>query len=330
MQSLPEELVIIIFSYLSSSDLTSLTLTCKRFLRIIAQSFQILNLLTVNFTPQTLDSEWIGSRFYTNVTIIEDGYRKFMEIQSDLWKNVRKLKIISWNIKLENLEEVLRILPNLKELKFYGYFSANNSDLLSLNLEKLVVKGNLESLKILKCCKVKELHLILTNSLIVAQNELFEFLQNQKSLKSLKIENFSSINPLNQNLDFRLEKLSVKNCSENFFESSNFFINLHKNSLEFIELDKFGFQESKILTSFTYLKTIKIDLRNTSHESSMSKFDILSVLLSGINEFPEFFYSKTLPLPQVKYLIIIDSKENFKNFLDYFPNIESLVVMKSY
>lgn len=335
MESFPEELLINIFSYLKTSDFIALSLACKRFSEVINCSHQLISLLTASFSKVTANSEWIGSRHYSNVMIIEGGAKKFLNIQEIFGHSVKKLSISIRDLKLLELVDILKCCPELKELditeKCPDDEIYSTEQLPVLSLDKIKIHGGLKSLKILENCQIKELQVIWRPRAYPSECKLADFLVTQKNLKSLKLENFSEYSfefPQNliEKVNFKLEKLSVRNCSDLYILKLKNFIDLHVNSLEYLELDSYGHRESKILQPFVKLNSLKFNAECLKIHGPVSPTDMIFSILSGANQFPDPFHFKILPLPQLKVLKTVVQESDFVNFSEYFPNLQKLTI----
>lgn len=335
MESFPEELLISIFSHLKSQDLIAISLTCKRFSEIINYSSQLISLLTVKFSKESSNLEWIGSRKYSNVLIIEGGVEQFLEIYKICGFSVKKLAISIKDLQLFELIEVLNLCPNLKELeiteKSPDDANFNKNQLPCLNLNKIKVTGGLKSLKVLENCQTKELQVCWRPRLYPSVCPLADFLVNQNNLKILNLENFSEYSfDFPQNLidkvQFRLEKLAVRNCSDLYILKLKNFLDLHINSMKYLELDSYGHRESKLLQPFSNLKTLKFNAECLKIHGPMSPTDMIFSILSSANQFPDPFYFKVLPLFQIEILKVFNVDSDFVQFSNYFPNVKELII----
>jgi hypothetical protein len=335
MNTFPEELLINIFSYLKSADILALSLTCKRFSEVINCSHQLISLLNVYFSKATAQLEWIGSREYSNVMIIEGGVDKLLDIQEIFGHSVKKLSISIKDLKLLELIEILNCCPNLKELEITEK-SPDDEDysteqLPCLNFEKLKIHGGLKSLKILKNCQTKELQVCWKPRAYPSECKLSEFFVTQKNLKTLKLEHFSEYSfefPQNliEKVQFRLKRLSIKNCSDLYILKLKNFIDLHVDALEYLELDSYGHRESKLLQPFLKLRSLKFNAECLKIHGPVSPTDMIFSILSGANQLADPLYNRILPLPQIKILKTFNQESDFVNFDEYFPNVEHLVI----
>ncbi|CAG9811395.1 unnamed protein product [Chironomus riparius] len=331
MDTLPEELLINIFSYLPLNCIISLSLSCKRFCEIINCSHELLKVLTVKFSKETANYEWIGSRSYTNVTILEDGMENFLENQKFLRDSLTKLTVFDKSLRLSTFLDVLRCSANLKELEI-----KENSDdsinstvhqLPSLKLDKIKVKGELKSLKLLKNCQTRHLHVYWSSKVSQQSHHLAEFLINQTNLEVLILENFSDFSFLfPQNLlhkvQFKLKKLSIRSCSCFYVIKLKNFLDLHIDSLTHIELDSYGHRESELLKSFKNLKILKFGTEFLNICGSKPiRFFIPQPILNLHNDVLDFEV-----LPQIRVLEVKHWNKNFINYFNYFPNIEELTI----
>ncbi|CAG9811396.1 unnamed protein product [Chironomus riparius] len=335
MESFPEELLINIFSYLKSKDIITISQTCKRFSDVINCSKHIISLLTANFSKATAKSEWIGSREYSNVMIAEGGIEKFLDIQEMFGHFIKKLSIFVRDLKLLELIEILKLCPNLKELeiteKSPDDVDFSTDQLPSLNLNKIKIHGGLKSLKVLENCQTKELEVCWRPRVYPSVCKLADFLVTQKSLKILKLDYFSEYSfefpqILIEKVQFRLEKLAVRNSSDLYILKLKNFIDLHVDSLEFLELDSYGHRESHLLQPFVKLNSLKFKAEYFKIHGPVSPTDMIFSILSGANQFPDPFYFNVLPLPQIKILKIVNLETDFVHYSEYFPNLEKFCI----
>jgi len=331
MENLPEELLIQIFSYLPLSSILSLSLTCKRFSEIINSCHELLSFLTVKFSKDTANYVWIGSRNYINASIFEGGTEKYLEVQGFLADSLTKLSVFDKNLKLSELLDILKFCNILRELEIEEN-SDNDSaftkeQLPTYKLEKLKVKGGLNSLRILTNFQTKQLHVYWSSKVNQQSQALAELLVNQKNLEALTFENFSEFSflfpqNLTQQIQFKLKRLSVKSCSCFYIIKLQDFLNLHKDSLTHIELDFYGYRESKLLQAFKNLKSLKFgtEFLNICGPEPIRYF-VPQPILNLHNDVLDLEV-----LPKIRVLEVSYWNKDFINYSKYFPNIEKLTI----
>lgn len=169
LKSLPSKLLLKIFTSCSSSDLLSLSLTCRKFNSLISNSIQLLEKFQLHFDESHKDQKWIGLRFYFNLTLDGDLASHYQATIENIADTITSLEL---NICLgANLEDMLAVLNALKNLKVLKIFMLDIFDLLydqkamefletpEYELNLLEFYGDPKFLQIFSQCEVKVLKL---------------------------------------------------------------------------------------------------------------------------------------------------------------------------
>lgn len=159
--SLPEEILVEIFSYLSSRDLKTVSLTCKNFSNIINEFEEITKKFKLKLTIGSSTPGFFVLRKPYNVEVEKINLDIFCEIQEKISKFIKCLTIRTRSCDYHELELFLNLCDNLKELEvsvlLYNKFTKSDFSNLNLKLDKLTVGASYEVFEILKNCQVKEL-----------------------------------------------------------------------------------------------------------------------------------------------------------------------------
>lgn len=319
--TIPEEVLIEIFSYLPTSDILSLSLVCKSFSSIIDNS-KISKILTIYF-PNPEDKECFDiTRNYTRVQITTNGDPRTTFPTSTFNEHVKFLTIKNVSISGDILSKMLDLCVNLKVLMFdsvhyNGDFHClaiyGNADPKLKNLKLELIDTDFRILKALKSCKVKSL--LLKNyrdhhdDLNV--NPLVTFLSKQDELKEIKFmtscQNFFIHNKLSD-VELKLEKLTF-NCvfvpKDGSFEK--FVSRFHESLTSFEIEDTSVLNIGELLTKFRNLRELKVSI----NDKILRKFPVLDKveqLSMKRRRMPRRWFDK---YPNLKRLKLGDTEANY-------------------
>lgn len=114
--NLPENIIINIFTYLSSVDLNSLAIVCKHLNEIITTSSRVTKAFKLFFLPENASREWINTRKISKVYIDGSVASSFIYILADISPQIQELEIDCCEIELMLIKQIVLICENLKSL----------------------------------------------------------------------------------------------------------------------------------------------------------------------------------------------------------------------
>jgi len=269
MDFLPKELLLEIFTYLPAEDLLSLSLTCHKFNEIINNNSKLLENFEVQFISDYANNEWIGSRKYKKLFIDGSSGIYFLYILKDIGHEIIDLVINGHEFAVAYVKQILLMCENVKNLTVYN--ATNDSDpqdygypFIKYDLDYFYFRGDIDVFKLFVECTAKELDVRRDyDDESKDVSGLKTFLKNQKDLNDLKIENFDKTSSLFEDesltsLNFKLKNLKLKNfddyCSYNFWE----FLEIHKESLVYLEVCFVNHEAMSPFRKFRNLKTLKM------------------------------------------------------------------------
>lgn len=250
MDQFPDEILITIFSFLESKVKVNLSLVCKRFYFLIAESSILMrdvgrNIKIISSLLETPD-------YQKTVELVSKSFRKYQHLTITNLKNVNaellianlnnfaeNARIIEINgeISIDRLSKVLSCFDNVEQLYLYNLdISGSGGDIQISkywpNLKSFKCsRGAIRAFEIIqKCDKLKEFRAEQHRPEDINVPKLEEFLFSQKDLKHLEILNFRQ-STLFENCDiekaeFRLNSLKIqnflpKNSKDNFLKFLN-------------------------------------------------------------------------------------------------------------
>lgn len=346
MDLLPEELLIEIFNYLSSSDLLHLTTLNSYFNEVISSSPQILKKFSLYFRKS--EEVWIGSRAYSNLIIENYSVIQHEKILQDVGGNIRSLKIKRWNwsLDIDRLLEIFRLCPNLKLLKFekiqFNFMLKLNEENLPKydNLELELLETDSRILPIFKNCTARTFSFdYVPSGGRFTIPEVIDFIKRQESLEELTLSGFVAFIDAGMgkiifndvtlsSVKFRLKKLCLKMSP--LYETIHFnnFLRLHAGSLTHLEIDSMFFWDfSHFLTECTNLTNLKILKRDRQSMLTRKLETVKSLTIEGIVD--KIYLAN---FPNLKFLNVSKLKVTRNVFDERIEcdKIEELVIDKSW
>jgi len=317
-QNFPEEILVEIFKYESAEDLLSLALVCSNFNYVVSNNSCLVRKFVVSFNHRRSDSRWIGSRKYTNFKISgcnKIEFERYVNIFSRYGRHVRYLKLEGNTFNIISLKIIFVLCPYISRVVFRYNNILQDVDV-SFSLRYLnAIDYEGESLSIEKFNKSTSLTtIILSGNQQYPDHHNERFLSVQTNLKKMRLMDFYRGGFLftsprfHNSVQFRLECLSLVNVS--FPENTRLFRNfldLHKETLNYLEIGNIQVGTLAFFADFKNLKTIKI---------------------TSIYERDTFFVQDlgTVPMNQVENLII--DSQNLTNFSAKFPNLINLEICR--
>lgn len=324
-----------IFSYLNARDLLNLTLTCKKFHKIVEKSKSLCQKLTINFEKRL---KHIGKRKYSNLQIYcidtsfhfillrflgEDITKITFSLDEFMLDVLRRVLVACKNVKVLTFEHIKRIhgikdvseFPIQNFVKFPHFFLQCDTKNLPFydNLNLTFIESDPRIFKILKNCTATKIFISCPEfALRHYFNDFLTFLKAQKTLTDLTFHEF--IGPLvsigiilfNSNIltqiDFKLRKLEMRTNELIPYGNSSSdvffesFMDHHKETLETLTVDR--------MEDFDFTNYLK-DCRNLKNLS----------IGDGV------IASSKLLLPSVSYLEVEQPR---MNFIRTTPNIKEL------
>ncbi|KAG5668366.1 hypothetical protein PVAND_016307 [Polypedilum vanderplanki] len=292
METLPEDVLIEIFNYLSSKDVLASTLVCKRFNDIISNSITLLNKFEVNFNRKKINNEWIGSRNYQKIKIEPQAFLHFLPIVKTIINDVTTLSLATifsnqpgkWPPDENDIKELLLMTKNLKNLKvkFSRVKIKQNKDKikLKLNLDSLKIIGGDEFLLLFHDCQVKKFSFTTFNYNV--SNELKKFLLNQENLEYFDMSSVSC-GLFQDNFlltaKFQLKKIKFGQIPDDEKEIFIKFLIKHEKTLKEFEMNSCDDKIVEILSKFKNLKCLTINSeRKIFPDVKMDNIEKLTIL----------------------------------------------------
>lgn len=115
INQLPAEVLLEIFEYLGSRDLSALTGLCRKFSSVISNS-SLVNKFTLNFERDNQSREWIGQRKYSKLRI--ETEKGIFSILSSIGSDLQIVTIDIRSIDLKTIARIIKLCPNVKLLRF--------------------------------------------------------------------------------------------------------------------------------------------------------------------------------------------------------------------
>lgn len=243
MNSLSEEILETIFTFLPPKDLITLTLVSHRINNVISKSKKLLSSFIVTLDTSKPNSKFFGHRKYQKVNWIAKKSH-FEEIFDKIGSSVNELRVFKL-CDVTKLMKILKKCPNLRKLQV-DFSHTALTQIESVNLKFL------QDLTIVQGCLFLEIfkNSIQLKSLVIQQifsihmiENLQEFISSQKFLTSLQLlmtpRLFSRLFQNLNEVQFQLKHFGAiyiynnSQITENYFK--NFLIQ-HQNSLQSLEI----------------------------------------------------------------------------------------------
>ncbi|CAG9804902.1 unnamed protein product [Chironomus riparius] len=313
----PLEVILEVFSWCSKSDLLSLTLVCKDFNEVISNCSKLMERVSLTLTPAKVKNNeiWGGIRKYSHV-LVQSSHPQKALIFRDNKNYLTNLEIKDIKVRLECLRKTFFKFPYLKHLKLdsicvrpvdNGYFEG---PLPALDLDTLYLKCDKKILFFLMNTQTKKLTV---NSSLAMPDERLPyklFLKSQKFLKEFITCGLYVDHPifdsgqLNQ-VEFRLEKLVMKNLCEKPVPNFTNFLENHRESLKEVNITNLAEKGDFCDDVLNHLSTFK---------------NLKRLVLTSVD--PTF-----KPMPYVEELLFLRVRAytNLK-WSDKFLNVERLIL----
>jgi len=319
MEKLPLEILLQIFSHCQAADLLRLTETCSYYNNIINETKELSQKFTIYFRYREDFFKSTQNRKYRR--LIVDNFIENIHIGalSSVGCDIEHLEIRrwNWNLPAKLLLLILKKCPNLKFIKFKAILFHYHLDFTeSIQFKNLLDLEIIESdSRIFKIFQHSKVHRLVYDYVPTGGNlpilDMIKFLQVQDQLKDLTLSGFLAFfnagigriifdDSALSEVQFRLKKLTIKNSP--IFETIHFrrFIDLHVQSLKFLEIDGTEFWDfSDYINRCKNLKELKIGKKSRQ------------VTLDSLQ-----------PVPSIKILRIEGPVD--KNFLANFPKLKIL------
>ncbi|KAL7023245.1 hypothetical protein ACKWTF_012529 [Chironomus riparius] len=318
INNFPEELLVMIFEYVSDTDLCNLALVCKNFNNAVNNSSSLVHKFKVTLNHRRAESRWIGSRKYVTFKITgcnKKEFERYVGVFSKYGEHVKYLTLESNSFNLGSLKVLFVLCPNIQRV----FLRHNNIDqttdypFVLRYLYAIDYEG--ESLPIEKFKMSSYISiLILSGNQNYPEAQTERFLAMQRRLTKLRLIDFNSnafffASPhFHDAIQFRLECLSLVNVSlpENP-RLFRFFLNHHKDTLNYLEIGNLSYDILEYFTNFKKLKTIKFT----------SIFEREFMFIHNLSD---------TPMNQVENLII--DCQNIINIATKFPNLINLEIYR--
>ncbi|KAG5668494.1 hypothetical protein PVAND_016433 [Polypedilum vanderplanki] len=322
---LPQEILINIFSFLTSRhDLLNLTTTCRFFNEIISSNLNLCKILEVHFVPENRIIEWTGNRKYSRAFIEGFAAKHFINIFENFGCNLREIQIICQKIEGSNLKKILINCKNLIKIVIKDNKVNFNEEDFSEPLPKLKLQTlhyrnffsqSCKIFKLLNNCSTKEL-------IVIGFTEYCEdlkiFIKNQENLEMLNLQDVQEKSKIfnDENFfsasKFRIKKLSLGKIKidENF----KTFLEIHKNSLNYLDLNEVDQKVLKIIQKFPNFHTMRIFDMNFSFSTPLPKIQNLTIGYDITGSWAENFVNvKTLKVTWIRFEADLMQIEKLKN-----------------
>lgn len=304
----PKNVLERIFNYLPHEDLLNLALVCKHFNKIISESSLILSNFDLHITDYE-NREWIGTRKYQNVHIIdcrEDNLQEHNETFETIKDSVNEVVVRNlYQADVNNFSIFLNQFEFLTKLSIFSidlwhesfelpkeYFDAPKFKC----LEYLVFDQS--EVKILKIFSKSKLKYFKVSDEFGDKEVLVDFLINQSKLEIFEISYFdeeSGIFEQNKilNVKFKLKKLVIKEnkISNQYHRNLVNFLELQRPTLQHFEVNEDNYKILEFLKDFTPLKTLRIFGGSPSISIKLPKMNHIQTLHldSKLENFNSFF-----------------------------------------
>lgn len=262
--NLPQEVLINIFSFLPSSDLLSLSETCRSFTNAINSSSLLMKKFKISIFDSKKDLEWNPMRKYSKLCIDSQHFEDFMKIFECIGGDLKSLEIKYSLVDLNVLREILVMCGNVKELLVHAIRLTNNEQdsiepLPRLKLDKFTFlnleKSSISILKIFECSKICHLNMLGT----FAMPQIFKsFLMIQNELESFELFNqFDEFQIFDDNTfrDANIKLKRLKLCNFDFYERLPFFRNFIATQVD--SLETFETNQLKVFNQMANLRKLK-------------------------------------------------------------------------
>lgn len=293
MDSLPEELQLEIFRYLSSDDIIALTSICSSFNRSISNSL-LVRKLEVKFRKLNGDKDSFGCRQYERLRV---GFLKpqvHFVILERIGNGLKDIHFRNCKLKLESVRSSLVFCKNVSVLTFDHLQLSDVPNVLKHPLPNLVklkltaIDSDPRVFRALRNCSATELTIIGREALSHDFKEVVQFLLQQDCLRKLHFERFFRTKLFNDNsldlVNFRLESFSLLHCGFQRTDHVKRFLECHADNLESLTLvDVENCEFSCVVNQMTRLKKLsigKISLNYLEPLRSVEELELVSRLTS--------------------------------------------------
>lgn len=268
INSLPEEMLLHVFSYLRTDDLKKSLLVNSRWNQLISQSSNLMNHL-----PLVVDNDDISliasslTRKYRRVKLVDNRswHQSDLEHLRKIGKSVVELEIIECVFYDDDMTRLLACFPNVEQLHFnwsLKAFSAKQGPIRLNKLHTLTIEGYAWMLNHM-ICQVQIVSISNLNNDYEEEKTLIKFFNSQGKLQHLKLERIDDLFSLS-NLPlvpkFQLRSLYLNSLP--FADTNNLLTLIHhpetcQKMTIGIEIDSSIFRH--ILSNFTKLTSLIID-----------------------------------------------------------------------
>lgn len=337
---LPLEVIEEILLWCCKSSLLNLTLVCKDLNEIISNNTRIMENLSLHFSREKMSyfEPFERTRNYSHI-VLHSPHPQQARIFRDNRHNLTNLELKKIGVELESMRKVFFRFPNLKHLKIEHIRLRNASiDIMDkplppLTLDSLYLNCDKKVLFFLMNSQTKKLSVNSTITMIDEMVALRKFLERQTLLKDFMTCGMHADyaifagTGLNK-VQFRLEKLTLKNCKEIAIPNFKVFLDNHRETLKEVNItnlaNKSVFCDDILshLSTFENLKRLVL----TSVDPSFKPMPFVEELLFlRVRDYENLKWSNKFL--NVKRLIIsCDDSEKLKE-VSNLKELESLVII---
>lgn len=317
MESLPEELIVEIFSYIHSNEINKLTLVCKRFNDIISRTPILLEKVQIVSDVWRKKEDPLPLRKYRKVKVRDVNNKFAIKLIEHIGESIHEMSIGIEEFNVRNFKKLLNFCPNLRHLKLDKLDIALTDDEFcepypKLQLDTLDLCHDETVLSSLSECSVKSMKVKIYEDDLNDFTNLIKMLKRQKHLENLELYSYthSVFNLFDEDslidVDFKLKKL--------FLQFKFFMVN----SVNFI----------KFLQNQTSIQEVTVTSSLLSHYTQM---------MNAMAEIPHI--KKTTiknnkiqfqPMPHVETLTLDEVAKIPIDFHEKFPNLTNLCLKDCY
>ncbi|KAG5667591.1 hypothetical protein PVAND_015567 [Polypedilum vanderplanki] len=333
LDELPQEMLIEIFKNLTSTDLLSLSYSCRKFNHAINSCSDLMQKFTIFIIDSHKNVTFEPMRKYSKIFVSSDNLGDFLKIFEFIGDDLKEMTIRYSKIETIDLIKVFKICKNLKILNFHAVQLNTNVDDFNIDFPKLTLDEfyllNLQDstefiFRILSNSQVKKLDML---GVFHHSHLLKNLLRSQKSLEVFKLHNQHDEFMLFDDdsltdVEFQLKELKINNFDLYgpllpFFRR---FMEKHKETIEIFETN--SNKTFNCLPSCTSLKIVNLPSTNFTNENIFPTVENLILQTGCIENWSRLF-------PNVKSVEITQSYMEISEALVEVANcskVERLVI----
>lgn len=338
MNSMPNEILLEIFSYLSASELIALSTMCRAFNRIISDSVLVKKLL-LNFRQSTKDESSIGNRRYTRLNIGSFTPTLHLTILRDtpIGGDLVSINLRNHKFKLESIRKILNETPNVKELSFNRIKLSDVPKVIRQplpqlkNVDLISTESDSRIYRVLCDCGFEKITISQRfDDGFYRFSEFHRLLKSQTTLKHLSFNGLYKTSLFTDDsldkVDFHLESFSVTDSIFLRTVHLKTFLEAHSKTLRTMKISKITLCDfSTVLNKLNALTSLSLATVELGYLETLAKVEELSIEGHKIKD------TVLEKLPNVKRLKLlrVDRKSLLNSVSKYMKDLEFAEIAES-